>query len=59
MPTPRDSDFSMPPEWARHERTWMELPPANDTFGDGTVAVLLQQLASFGYRPGAQVIKRS
>ena len=24
----------MPPEWARHERTWMEFPPANDTFGD-------------------------
>jgi agmatine deiminase len=26
--------FSMPPEWARHERTWMEFPPANTTFGD-------------------------
>ncbi len=24
----------MPPEWARHERTWMEFPPANTTFGD-------------------------
>jgi agmatine deiminase len=26
--------FSMPPEWARHERTWMEFPPANTTFGN-------------------------
>ncbi|MGZ4770666.1 MAG: agmatine deiminase family protein [Ilumatobacteraceae bacterium] len=26
--------FSMPPEWAHHERTWMEFPPANATFGD-------------------------
>ncbi len=25
----------MPPEWARHERTWMEFPSANETFGDG------------------------
>ena len=23
----------MPPEWARHERTWMEFPPVNDGFG--------------------------
>ena len=22
----------MPPEWAPHARTWMEFPPANDTF---------------------------
>ncbi len=26
----------MPPEWARHERTWMEFPPVNETFGDGS-----------------------
>lgn len=26
--------FVMPPEWAPHERTWMEFPPANATFGD-------------------------
>ena len=25
--------FSMPPEWVRHERTWMEFPPGNTTFG--------------------------
>jgi agmatine deiminase len=24
----------MPPEWARHARTWMEFPPANTTFGN-------------------------
>ena len=23
----------MPAEWATHERTWMEFPPANETFG--------------------------
>lgn len=34
MTTPRLAGFSMPPEWAPHERTWMELPCANDTFGD-------------------------
>jgi agmatine deiminase len=34
MTTPSLSGFSMPPEWARHERTWMEFPPANETFGD-------------------------
>ena len=28
------SQFAMPPEWVRHERTWMEFPPANTTFGD-------------------------
>jgi agmatine deiminase len=31
---PQPSGFSMPPEWARHERTWMEFPPVNNTFGD-------------------------
>ena len=30
----RLAGFSMPPEWVRHERTWMEFPPANTTFGD-------------------------
>ena len=30
----RLAGFSMPAEWARHERTWMEFPPANTTFGD-------------------------
>lgn len=30
--TPRAAGFRMPPEWARHERTWMEFPPDNDTF---------------------------
>jgi agmatine deiminase len=25
--------YSMPPEWVRHERTWMEFPPGNTTFG--------------------------
>src|SRR6478735_3460481 len=29
-----EAGFVMPPEWARHERTWMEFPPANTTFGD-------------------------
>ncbi len=33
MTTPRLAGFTMPPEWARHERTWMEFPPANETFG--------------------------
>ena len=28
------SGFAMPPEWVRHERTWMEFPPANITFGN-------------------------
>lgn len=32
MTTPRLSGFSMPPEWAPHERTWMEFPTANQTF---------------------------
>ena len=30
----------MPPEWAPHERTWMEFPPANETFGDNSDASL-------------------
>ncbi len=33
MTTPQQSGFSMPAEWAPHERTWMEFPPANETFG--------------------------
>ncbi len=32
MATPRLSGFSMPPEWAPHERTWMEFPSKNITF---------------------------
>lgn len=32
MTTPRLAGFSMPPEWAPHERTWMEFPSANHTF---------------------------
>jgi agmatine deiminase len=32
-PTPADRGFVMPAEWAPHERTWMEFPPANETFG--------------------------
>jgi len=32
MTTPRLSGFSMPPEWAPHERTWMEFPSQNFTF---------------------------
>lgn len=32
MTTPRLSGFSMPPEWAPHERTWMEFPSENFTF---------------------------
>jgi agmatine deiminase len=32
MATPRLSGFSMPPEWAPHERTWMEFPSENFTF---------------------------
>ncbi len=32
--TPAAHGFSMPAEWAPHERTWMEFPPANETFGD-------------------------
>ncbi|MEP7046329.1 MAG: agmatine deiminase family protein [Ilumatobacteraceae bacterium] len=34
MTTAPPTGFSMPPEWVRHERTWMEFPPANTTFGD-------------------------
>ncbi len=34
MTTPGLSGFSMPPEWAQHERTWMEFPPADTTFGN-------------------------
>ena len=33
MTTPRLAGFSMPPEWAPHERTWMEFPPVNEGFG--------------------------
>jgi len=29
-----ETGFAMPPEWAPHERTWMEFPPGNTTFGD-------------------------
>ncbi|MDO9175491.1 MAG: agmatine deiminase family protein, partial [Actinomycetota bacterium] len=36
MTTPRLAGFSMPPEWAPHERTWMEFPPVNEGFGDGS-----------------------
>lgn len=35
MSTPRTAGFSMPPEWAPHERTWMEFPPVNDYFAPG------------------------
>jgi agmatine deiminase len=42
MSTPRLSGFSMPPEWAPHERTWMEFPPANETFGDDVDGELLR-----------------
>jgi agmatine deiminase len=35
MSTPRLAGFSMPPEWEPHERTWMEFPPVNETFGEG------------------------
>ena len=38
MTTPRAAGFSMPPEWAPHERTWMEFPPVNEPFGDGSDA---------------------
>jgi agmatine deiminase len=31
--SPRALGFSMPAEWEPHVRTWMEFPPANDTFG--------------------------
>ena len=34
MSSPRSDGFFMPPEWAEHERTWMEFPPANETYGD-------------------------
>ena len=34
MTAPRLSGFSMPPEWAPHERTWMEFPSVNQTFTD-------------------------
>lgn len=34
MTSPRSSGFSMPPEWVRHERTWMEFPRDCTTFGD-------------------------
>lgn len=36
MTTPRLAGFSMPPEWAPHTRTWMELPCDCETFGDGS-----------------------
>ena len=32
MTTPRLAGFSLPPEWAPHERTWMEFPSENFTF---------------------------
>ncbi|HEY7627400.1 MAG TPA: agmatine deiminase family protein [Ilumatobacteraceae bacterium] len=34
--------FVMPPEWAAHERTWMEFPPANETFGEDADAELAE-----------------
>src|SRR5438874_1648386 len=34
MTSSTGSGFAMPPEWVRHERTWMEFPPANITFGN-------------------------
>jgi len=37
MTTPRLAGFSMPPEWAPHECTWMEFPPANDAFAEDPV----------------------
>jgi len=40
MTTPRLAGFSMPAEWAPHERTWMEFPPVNEAFGDGSDGVL-------------------
>ena len=40
--TPRAQHYSMPPEWAPHERTWMEFPTANDTFGSDMDGDLLR-----------------
>jgi agmatine deiminase len=31
--SPRAAGYRMPAEWEPHERTWMEFPPANETFG--------------------------
>jgi agmatine deiminase len=33
MTTNVPTGFSMPPEWVRHERTWMEFPTGSGTFG--------------------------
>ena len=38
--SPAAAGFTMPPEWAPHERTWMEFPPPNATFGTGHDGVL-------------------
>ncbi|MEP7115267.1 MAG: agmatine deiminase family protein [Ilumatobacteraceae bacterium] len=34
MTTGAPTGFSMPPEWVRHQRTWMEFPRDCTTFGD-------------------------
>ncbi|MEP7203147.1 MAG: agmatine deiminase family protein [Ilumatobacteraceae bacterium] len=34
MSNNQPSGFSMPAEWAPHDRTWMEFPPGNTTFGN-------------------------
>ncbi|RAG82286.1 agmatine deiminase family protein, partial [Streptacidiphilus pinicola] len=53
-PTPASLGWSMPAEWAAHDRTWMAFPTSNETFAGDELHLARQAWAN-----GANTIVRS